>query len=245
MKKYTVVLLLSTFMLFASGCISMTVNTIVNPDGSGQWELGIYIDESFMEGLGEFSDGDTSFDLTDGVFGEDMSETISDEESGITFSAETRLLNDTEQWFFIVANVPNVEAWAHLKTATENIDALSVDDALGGGMSFEDPVEEETDESDEMFAYPIVTLDGDSVRVELSGPAPADTLDLGDDSEEADMFSMGFFDMSSIFRLSYSIQLPEVTDTNGELDATTNTATWQVDWSSTEPLEIYAEGLLK
>lgn len=244
MRQYLALSIMSLFVLLAGGCINMTVNTAVNEDGSGTWELGFYFDPSAMEGFGGAMGGETEeldMDIAGGAFGENMDQTITDEDSGITFSSETRTLNETEEWVFIMADIPNAEAWGQLEAASASMEGLSVDQALGDmGMG----AATDTEETPSPIFYPVVTIDGEDVRVEVTGVAPAETMDMGEDAGDMSAM-MGFFDLNDIFQVTYNITLPTVSDTNGELDAETNTATFPVDWSSAEPLNFYAEGSLK
>ncbi|MFP4324044.1 MAG: hypothetical protein ACLFTK_16435 [Anaerolineales bacterium] len=218
LKKYPIIAGLVLLALLATGCTKVLVQ--VNPDGSGTWQYGLQIDLQTLESLGEPSaepDPDNQF-LNDLLAGG----TFTDPETGVVVRGEQRLENG-KRWIYTIADVTDISQWAGL---------VGVADRVGpqDNAPAEPGMTPEIDPGTEDLLYPVVTVDGNTVRVEISGPPPAELIEQDD------------FGLGALFTPSYEIDMPgTVTDTNGEIDSLTGNPILIVDPTSTEPIFFFAE----
>lgn len=252
-KKFLVVSLLLLIALFSSGCVNFNVITRVAEDGSGTWEMGFSLNDSFMTMFADMGMEDMGLedmediDLSEGLLPGDAT-FYEDEETGIIFRIEERTVNDVST-VFIVAEIPNAESWALLEEAYTRVseqneednaeaDDLGFEDDFGMGLTSPD------DLTSELSLIPTVTFEGGRVRVSFAGISPAAALGL----EETDASNpmMMFFNPAELFGLTYEIEIAGgVSDHNGTVDPETGNIVWVIDFTDTNDLDIYAEGGLR
>jgi len=231
MRKLALLVLLLVLAFASSGCIDMKIAAHVFEDGSGIWEMGFHFNDAFLAMMGDEA-GDPYAEFESEMLGEESE--ITDEATGITFTAEVRT-EETEAgeqtWAYIVAAVPDEEAWGKLSEALQNMEAA------------EEAGEATPLSEDDLALMPLVTFSGDTIRVEFSGPSLAESMESeGEDAMSMDMFA----GMGLLPTFTYVITLPgDIDDTNGEIDETTGAAVLKLDFESTDPLEFYAEGSRK
>jgi hypothetical protein len=219
--RFLLMLALSTLVLLG-GCIKQRV--ILNPDGSGVWAFGLALSISDLQALEE-QGASTDSDLDDVTFL--LENRVTDPLSGITFFAEERLENG-QKWFYVMAEVPTLEAWSQIEAAANRV--LPQDDsdsAEGAGqLDISEPI------------FPRITIEGDFMTVEMTyTPAPADPS-----VPEGDPFSASM-DAATNALLNFSIEIAmpgELLEHNGRLDQLTFNPVWFIDEASGEPLNIRA-----
>ena len=247
-NKFVVITFLVIVGILSTGCLNMDVVTRISEDGSGTWELGIGIDDSFMAMFGgmEGMEGEGGLEMEDMDLTGDLlpggAEEFTDEETGITFRSEERIVNGQEMGY-VIAEIPDAESWASLETAFNNVDAEStaLDDMAGGDDMGGDDMLATDDLTEDIPLVPTVEFTDEGVRVSFEGAAPSEIMGMEDMEGQEDM--MMFFDMGELISVSYSIDLGgALTDHNGTIDSATELPVWILDWESTEPIEIFAEG---
>ncbi len=224
LRRSIAILMLTILTMLATGCTKVLMQ--INPDGSGTWQYGFQIDLDTLESLDEQSSEPSSDDefLGNLLAGQ----TSSDEATGIEVGAEQRLENG-KRWIYVIAEVPNTDAWTQLQDAQSRIGPQDEATDQGGGMGAPS-LEADTD----TLLYPVVTVDGNTVRVEISGPPPAEFIEEDE------------FGLTAFFTPSYELDMPgEVTDTNGEIDSLTGNPVLIIDPTSTEPIFFYAESVVE
>ncbi len=234
--------MIAIFVLAAwllSGCIDLRIVTIVDSDGSGQWEVGLHLDEgldAFTEESEEGEGGEAAED--DDIFSILRDGPQTDQESGITFSSEERITNGV-RWLVAMAEIPDADAWAELEAALER-------------LMPDDPEDAETEEIDltgdlsEGLMFPVVTVDesltGNTIRVEFNGPPPADLMAEDEEEEEEESSIELDWDPASAISFVHEIDLPgDLGEHNGTIDSATGNPVWIMDLNSTEPYHIEAE----
>lgn len=250
-KKFLVVSLLLLIALFSSGCINFNVITRVAEDGSGTWELGFSLNDSFMTMFADMGMEDMGMedmediDLSEGLLPGDAT-FYEDEETGISFRVEQRSVNDVST-VFLIADIPNAESWALLEEAYTRVSEANEEetDAEMEDFGFEDDfgmgLTNPDDLTSELSLIPTVTFDGNTVRVSFAGIAPSTALGL-DEVDSSDPMLM-FFNPAELFGLTYEIEIAGgVSDHNGTVDPETGNIIWVIDFTDTSPLDIYAAG---
>lgn len=156
---------------------------------------------------------------------------MTDEETGITYSVVERLENGS-MWTYIIAEVPTIDAWQNLEASGDRVfpdDPAAADEPPAPG----DP--------ENILTTPIITLEGSTLRVELTIPAQGGTTP----SAEDDPFGMTAI-MMAFIQTSYEIQMPgQLGEHNGQIDTLTGNPVWLIDPTSTEPLEIHVESTVE
>jgi hypothetical protein len=234
MRKLMLALSLAVLALPMLAC--MTVNTTVNEDGSGLWEMGLNM--SALETLGA-----TEEDMTSTLPGGE--EMFTDPESGVSLLSETREI-DGEQWIFFAAAVPDLEGWEALNgLLNESGSDITASAGLG-----EDTTATEEGETADTGLVPTVTISDGLIRVEYPNTASTEEDPTASDDSLTSPESMAFFQMMGLaeIKIVYNITLPgEITDAGeGEIDAETNTVTYTFDMSSDPNAgPVYAEATIK
>ncbi len=220
-RKLFLVCLLAMMSLVTSGCIKGVMR--FNPDGSGKLEIGFNMSVQSLEEAESMSDGDSDIEIDEISDLLNSGESIIDEKTGISVTAEERLQNGS-MWTYMILDVPDISLWGKLDGAMENLD-------------ISDDSDEPTNPSN-LATVPVITIEGNTMRVELTIPSTADP-----DAEE-DPFGMTAI-MGAFIQLSYEIEMPgTVTDHNGQIDSLTGNPVWIIDMTSTDDLEIFVESTL-
>lgn len=220
MKKLFVLLVMTTIL--ASGCIKAVMR--VNPDGSGTFEIGMNMSVQSLQQASMMSGETDTEDLDEIVALLNAEEPMVDEETGIAISAEERLQNGSI-WTYIIMSVPDIDAWEHVEEAGKRL--FPEEDSEDAGNPA-DP--------SNIIAIPTVTVDGSTVRVELTVPSQFDA-----EAMEDDPFGMAAA-MGAIIQMSYEIEMPgTLGEHNGQIDSLTGNPVWLINPLSPEDLEIMVE----
>lgn len=263
MKKSLIIIALLMLVALLGGCINLQVNTTVNEDGSGTYEIGFYFDDSSMAMFGPMMEGLGGGEGMEGMEGLDMGldansavdlplgegETFTDEASGISATGEARDI-DGQQWAFVVVNVPNAEAWLALPDVLDRIDTSSEED-MSEDTASEDMMTEDLGMealSDNEFV-PLVNFTDGKVKVTYLFEAPEvpDMSTLEGMEGMEGMEGLGdlsmFFDPTELFNITMSVTLPnDASDHNGEL-VESNKVDWLLDFSGQIDMDPNGDGI--
>jgi hypothetical protein len=153
-----------------------------------------------------------------------MDEPVTDQESGITFSAKERIEN-AQRWTYIIAQIPDLDHWGQIQSASERV--FGPDEDV-----------EESDVLGVALQQPIVTREGNQLRVDLAVP------DYTSGSEEENNEAMAM--LQKIITWAIEIDLAgDLIDHNGQIDSLTGHPVWFLDLASPEPMDIYAVSEVK
>jgi hypothetical protein len=208
-------ILLTSFLL--TGCIKVVIR--VNEDGSGTYEMAIAMSPTQIQQMNtEEPDPDLQ-----GILNL-MDEPVTDQESGITFSAKERIEN-AQRWTYIIAQIPDLDHWGQIQSASERV--FGPDEDV-----------EESDVLGVALQQPIVTREGNQLRVDLAVP------DYTSGSEEENNEAMAM--LQKIITWAIEIDLAgDLIDHNGQIDSLTGHPVWFLDLASPEPMDIYAVSEVK
>jgi hypothetical protein len=208
MKKAFRLGLLIMASILMSSCIKYV--STVNEDGSGTWEIALLLSADALISLDELG---YSTDNNDEIIARMLGgESITDEQSGIVFTAEERLQNGS-YWIYVTAQVNSPEDWAEIASAYERT-----------------LPNEDIDSITSSLLKPHITIDGDNIRVEV---------DLTfDEPESPDNFG----NFNTFVQYSVEFILPgELVDHNGTIDSLTGNPVWVISGDSQEDAHFFAE----
>lgn len=221
MKRTYLILLIAMMSIVTTGCMKAILR--FEPDGSGQLEIGFNMSVQSLEEADSMSDSSSSDGLDEISNLLESGEAFVDEKTGISVTAEERLENGS-MWTYMILHIPTIEAWAYLKKTGDNFITSDSDD--------DSPADPST-----FTAIPNVTVDGNTVRVELTVPSEIDP----DARTEDDPFGMSAI-MGAFVQVSYEIDMPgTVVEHNGQIDTLTGNPVWIIDMTSPDDLEIVVE----
>ncbi|MGJ3241203.1 MAG: hypothetical protein ACFE0Q_21020 [Anaerolineae bacterium] len=226
MKRVVLSVIWLMIAIITTGCMKAVMR--FEPDGSGQFEIGLNLSLQDLEEVDGMSDegGSDDFDAITPLINSDTA--IVDEKTGISVSAEERLENGSI-WTYIIFEVATIDQWRMIDTATNRI-FPSDDDASSDGAP--DP--------STLATMPTVTLDGSTLRVELTVPSSVDP----DIEPEDDPFGIATI-MEAFVQVSYEIEMPgTLGEHNGQIDSLTGNPVWLIDLNSEDDLEIVVESML-
>jgi hypothetical protein len=220
MRKMFLILLLVVSSFLMSSCIKVVMR--FNPDGSGKLEFGFNMSVQNAQAMSMMTGEEPDSDL--GALGELLmsGETLVDEETGIGFSAVERLENGSI-WTYMIVEVPTIEAWNEVEAAGDRV------------LPSEETADVEAEDSSptSILEVPTITVDGNTIRVELVVPAQ------GEEGAPPDP-------TAGIIQMSYEIEMPGTLGAhNGQIDTLTGNPVWLIDMGSAEPLEIKVESTVE